>query len=145
MRLSLQSDYALRLLMQLAITPERLVTIAEVSARFGISNNHLMKVAYLLGREGFVETVRGRSGGLRLARPPEQISVGEVVRCTEADLAIVACFAGEHSACLITPGCRLKGVLHTALEAFMSVLDKTTLADLTRKNTRLQTLLGEAA
>jgi Rrf2 family nitric oxide-sensitive transcriptional repressor len=145
MRLNLQSDYALRMLMQLAVSPGRLVTVAEVSERYGISKNHLMKVAHLLGREGFVETVRGRSGGLRLARSPEKITVGEVVRRMESDLAIVECFPGGSGACLIAPGCRLKGVLHTALEAFLSVLDQTTLADLTRKNPGLQSLLGVAA
>lgn len=145
MRLNLQSDYALRLLMQLAMNPERLVTIAEVSDRFGISRNHLMKVAHLLGREKFLETVRGRAGGLRLARPSQDISVGDVVRRMEADFAIVECFPGGGGGCLITSGCRLKGVLHEALEAFLSVLDRSTLADLTRKNSRLQDLLGEAA
>jgi Rrf2 family nitric oxide-sensitive transcriptional repressor len=145
MRLNLQSDYALRLLMQLAVNPDRLVTIAEVSDRFRISRNHLMKVAHLLGREGFVQTVRGRSGGLRLARPSEEISVGEVVRRMEADFAIVECFPGGGGGCLITPGCRLKGVLREALEAFLSVLDRSTLADLTRKNALLQDLLREAA
>lgn len=145
MRLNLQSDYALRLLMQLAVTPGRLVTVAEVSERFRISRNHLMKVAHLLGREGFIETVRGRAGGLRLARPPEAISVGEVVRRMEADFAIVDCFPGGGGGCLISPGCRLKGVLREAMDAFLAVLDAATLADLTRKNSLLRDLLQEAA
>src|SRR5690606_39368039 len=85
MRLNLQSDYALRLLTHLAIHRDRLVTVAEVASRFRISQNHLMKVAHLLGRAGFIETVRGRSGGLRLAGDPAAIRVGDVVRQMEGD------------------------------------------------------------
>lgn len=145
MRLSLQSDYSLRLLMHLAANPGRLVTIGEVAARFRISQNHLMKVAYLLGREGLIQTVRGRAGGLRLAHKPERIGVGDVVRRMEGDIHIVECFSNEPGGCLISGACRLKGVLHEALDAFLAVLDRYTLADLA-KSPKLRALLqAEAA
>ena len=141
MRLNLQTDYALRLLMHLAVNADTLSTIADVAARYGISKNHLMKVAHILGKEGVIETVRGRAGGLRLARPAEEIVIGDVVRLMEADLAIVECFQGGDGQCLITPGCRLKGVLTEALEAFLSVLDQYTVDQLTRRNSKLRALL----
>ena len=90
MRLNVQTDYALRMLMFLAARDDSIATTAEIAARFGISKNHLTKVAHALARESFVETARGRSGGLRLARSPGEISVGQVVRCLEADFAIAA-------------------------------------------------------
>lgn len=142
MRLNLQSDYALRLLMHLAANDGRLVTIGEVAGRFNISQNHLMKVAHLLGREGFIETVRGRAGGLRLAREPDTIHVGDVVRHMEGQLAIVACFQDGDNSCLLARACRLKGVLHEALQAFLGVLDRYTIGDLTGKNPKLRALLG---
>lgn len=145
MRLNLQTDYALRLLMHLAVNEDRLCTIADIAERYGISKNHLMKVAHLLGREDFIETVRGRSGGLRLARASSKINVGDVVRRMEADFAIVECFEGGAGECMITPACRLKGVLNEALKAFLNALDRYTLADLVRRNVQLRALLGEEA
>ena len=100
MRLSLQSDYSLRLLMHLAAHPDRLVTVGEVADRFRISQNHLMKVAFLLGREGLIQTVRGRAGGLRLASRPESIGVGDVVRRMESEIPLVECFSAEPGRCL---------------------------------------------
>ena len=145
MRLNLQSDYALRLLMQLAASGGELVTIREVAERYGVSQNHLTKVAYTLGRKGFVETVRGRSGGMRLARPASRIPIGDVVREMESDLALVECFPGGAGGCLITGACKLKGVLNEALNAFLAVLDRYTIADLTKRNTGLKQLLGVEA
>ena len=144
MRLNLQSDYALRLLMHLAANPDRLVTIKDVAERFRISQNHLMKVAFLLGREGLIETVRGRGGGLRLALKPETIRVGDVVRRMEGDIQLVDCFSAEPGACLISGACRLKGVLREALVAFLAVLDSYTLADLT-VNPKLRSMLKSEA
>lgn len=144
MRLNLQSDYALRLLMHLAASDGELITIKRVAERFRISQNHLTKVAYLLGREGFIETVRGRSGGLRLARKPATIRIGEVVRYME-DLALVECFPGGAGGCFIVPACRLKGVLREALDAFLSVLDRYTIGDLTANNPKLRSLLDSEA
>jgi Rrf2 family nitric oxide-sensitive transcriptional repressor len=143
-RLNLQSDYALRLLMHLAASDGELITIKRVAERFRISQNHLTKVAYLLGREGFIETVRGRSGGLRLARKPATIRIGEVVRYME-DLALVECFPGGAGGCFIVPACRLKGVLREALDAFLSVLDRYTIGDLTANNPKLRSLLDSEA
>jgi len=142
MRLNTQTDYALRLLMHLAVNSSRLVTIQEVSDRFSISRNHLMKLASALTHEGFVTSVRGRSGGLKLAKPPEQITVGAVVRCMENDFALVECFQAGRGECLITPACRLKNVLNDAVAAFLAELDRSTLADLVRSNIPLERLLA---
>ncbi|AYH43358.1 Rrf2 family transcriptional regulator [Azoarcus sp. DN11] len=129
MHLTQHTDYALRVLIYLAVNGERLVTIAEVSERFGISRSHLMKIANHLVRDGFVEGLRGKGGGLRLARAPAAVNVGEVVRSMERGMALVECF-GTDSQCLLTPDCRLKGVLGKALEAFLHVLDGVSLAEL---------------
>lgn len=145
MRLNLQTDFALRMLMHLAVNDDRLCTIAEISERYGISNNHLMKVANSLGRAGVVEPVRGRGGGLRLATPADEIIVGRIVRLIEADFALVECFEGGKDECLITPSCRLKGVLKSACDAFLSVLDRCTIHDLVTRNSGLKTLLQETA
>ncbi|NMG44407.1 Rrf2 family transcriptional regulator [Aromatoleum toluvorans] len=129
MHLTQHTDYALRVLIYLAVNGERLVTIAEVSERFGISRSHLMKIANHLVRDGFVEGLRGKGGGLRLARAPAAVNVGEVVRSMERGMALVECF-GSDSQCLLTPDCRLKGALGKALEAFLQVLDGVSLAEL---------------
>ena len=141
MRLSSYSDYALRILIYLAVQPDKLPTIAEIAERYGISRNHLMKVAHQLGVGGYVETVRGRGGGLRLGKPAEAIRLGDVVRFTEQDLAIVECM-GAGNECLLTPSCVLKGVLGEALQAFLAVLDEYTLADVIRQKRSLTALLG---
>ncbi len=145
MRLNVQTDYALRLLMHLAVNRGKLVTIAEVSERYAISRNHLMKVAHALGREGFVETVRGRAGGLRLAKPAQEIKVGDVVRRMEGDFAIVECFQNGKGECLVTPACKLKGVLHEALGAFLATLDDYSIQNLVARNPGLRTLLASEA
>ncbi|MEM9616964.1 MAG: Rrf2 family transcriptional regulator [Pseudomonadota bacterium] len=145
MRLNLQTDYALRLLMHLAVNEGRLSTIADVAERYAISKNHLMKVAHILGREGVIETVRGRSGGLRLACPAGKIIVGRIVRMMEADLALVECFQGGANECVITPACRLKGMLGEAVDAFLSVLDQYTIENLIRRNRKLHALLHTEA
>jgi len=130
MRLTFHTDYGLRMLILLALEPERLHTIEEVSGRYGISRNHLMKVAMTLTQAGFVESVRGRGGGLRLARPPSEVRLGAVVRATEDSLGVVECFDRSSNTCVITPACSLKRVLHEAVADFMKVLDRHTLADL---------------
>jgi Rrf2 family nitric oxide-sensitive transcriptional repressor len=140
MRLTVYSDYALRLLMYAALRPGKLVTIQQVADSYGISRNHLMKVAFELGRHGFLETVRGRGGGVRLARPPEKIGLGDVVRRTEDDFILVECFGAE-DACVLSGPCRLKGALARALQAYLAVLDGYTLADLTRNRSELARLL----
>lgn len=146
MRLTVQTDYALRMLMHLACRADALVTIHEIAERYGISKNHLMKVAHGLGRAGFIETLRGRRGGLRLAKPADEIPVGTVARHSERGSALVECFPGGGGGCLITPSCRLKSVLAEAQEAFFRVLDSYTVHDLVKRNPALLDLLvGDAA
>ena len=141
MRLTSYSDYSLRLLMYVALKGPELVTIQEVADTYGISKNHLMKIAFDLGRHGFLETVRGRGGGLRLARRPEKIGLGEIVRATEEDFNIVECFDPATNTCAIIKPCRLKGALSRALNAYLAVLDEYTLGDLTARNPALERLL----
>ena len=145
MRLTIYTDYALRLLMYLALKNDGLATIAEVAASYGISKNHLMKVAYQLGTAGYVETVRGRCGGLRLAKPPASIGLGEIVRHTEPDMALVPCFPAINASCAIGRCCVLKKALDRARSAFVDVLDSYTLGDLTRPRSALQELLAITA
>jgi len=128
-RLTTYTDYGLRLLMYVALKDGELATIQEVADAYAISKNHLMKVAYNLGQYDYLETVRGRGGGLRLARAPERINLGDVVRRMEDDFAMVECFEATNT-CSITRACRLKGILGEALNAYLVVLDKYTLADL---------------
>jgi Rrf2 family nitric oxide-sensitive transcriptional repressor len=141
MRLTFYSDYSLRLLMYLALRQDALVTIQDVAGSYRISKNHLTKVAYDLGRAGFLKTVRGRNGGIRLAMAPADIGLGNVLRVTESDLGQVECFDAGSNMCVISGSCRLKGILTTALAAYFSVLDQYTLADLTRKHSALSRLL----
>lgn len=131
MRLTLHTDYALRTLIYLGLRPGQRVSIHEVAQAHRISENHLVKVVHNLGRGGFVETLRGRGGGLRLARPPEKIRIGDVVRFTEEDMALVACFqTPDGGGCALINACRLQSLLGEALGAFLTVLDGKTLADL---------------
>lgn len=145
MRLTLHTDYALRLLMYLAVKPDGRATIREVAETYGISRNHLVKVAHELGRAGFVETLRGRGGGLRLVHPAEAIGIGKVVRAMEEDFRLVECFDPQTDRCRIGPSCRLKRLLREALEAYMEVLGSATLADLVEKPKPLRRLLALTA
>lgn len=129
MRLTAYTDYTLRTLMYLAVDRGRPATIAAIAKAYGISETHLMKVVHQLGLAGDIATVRGRKGGIRLAKPPEAINLGTVVRRTEADMAMVPCFADAQS-CAIGDVCRLRSVLGEALDAFLAVLDRYSLADL---------------
>ena len=130
MQLTRYSDYSLRVLMYLAVRPDSLATIEEISEAYEISRAHLMKVVHELGRAGLLETVRGRGGGIQLARAPEAISIGAVVRQTEDKLTLVECFEPATSQCRIESACGLRGVLEEALDAFLGTLDRYTLADL---------------
>jgi Rrf2 family nitric oxide-sensitive transcriptional repressor len=129
MRLTAYTDYTLRTLIYLALRPERQATIAEIAAAYRISPNHLMKIVHHLSVAGDVTTLRGQHGGLRLARSAHEINVGAVVRRTEPDWELAACF-GSGPSCVIAPDCVLAGALHEALSAFLAVLDRVTLADL---------------
>jgi Rrf2 family transcriptional regulator, nitric oxide-sensitive transcriptional repressor len=130
MRVATYSDFALRLLMYAAIRHPNFVTINEVAAAYGISKNHLMKVTHELAQAGYLETVRGRGGGLRLAHPAKRINIGAVMRLTEKNSALVECFDPATNTCVITPACKLRHVLNDALQAFFKSLDRVTLADL---------------
>lgn len=129
--------------MYVAAHPDRLTTIREMAAAYGISQNHLMKVVFELGRHGVLETVRGRRGGIRLARSPENIRIGDVVRFTEAGSTLVECF-GAGSGCIIVAPCRLKGILNEAIKGFLAVLDGYTLHDLVHGNRGLVRALKAA-
>lgn len=141
MRLTSMTDYSLRLLMYVAQQTDRLCTIAEIAEVYGISEAHLMKITHQLALGGWLETVRGKGGGMRLGKAPEDINLGEVVRSMETDFNLVECF-GNDNACNITRHCQLAGILDGALESFMKHLDGYTLADvlpgkpLARKTTR---------
>jgi Rrf2 family nitric oxide-sensitive transcriptional repressor len=135
MQLTRYSDYSLRVLIYLAVDRDRLATIDEIARSYGVSKAHLMKVVHQLGIRGYVETVRGRRGGLRLARPAEEIGIGEVVRATE-NLALVECMDSGTSDCVIESACGLRPVLREALAAFLAVLDGYTLADLVARRRR---------
>jgi Rrf2 family transcriptional regulator, nitric oxide-sensitive transcriptional repressor len=142
MRLTAYSDYALRVLMYLAVKQDGLATIAEIAASYDISEAHLMKVVHQLGVGGYIETVRGRGGGLRLARPVEMIGLADVVRYTEPDMAIVSCFKPVDGPCVIRPCCVLRHALQKARDAFMAVLEEYVLSDLVKPRARLAGLLG---
>ena len=129
MQLTSFTDYALRLLMLAQVAGDRLITIEEAATRYRISKPHLMKVANELSRAGFLQSVRGRGGGLRLGRAPQDIRLGDVVRATEPGFALVECFATGNQ-CTATALCRLPRVLNEALSAFLGTLDNYTLADI---------------
>lgn len=138
MRLTLHTDYSLRLLMLLAMEPDALHTIEEIAQRYDISRNHLMKVVQTLAQAGFVQSLRGRSGGLRLAKPAAQINLGAVVRATEDSFALVECFDRERNTCVVAPACGLRGPIEEALQAFLGVLDRYSLADLIKNPSSLR-------
>ncbi len=129
MQLTNFSDYTLRVLMYAAAQGDRLITIQETAGVDNISRAHLMKLVNQLTRAGYLKAIRGRSGGLTLAQRPERINLGDVLRATEPDFALVECFT-KGNRCVLTPRCRLRGVLHEALAAFIGTLDRHTLADL---------------
>lgn len=128
MHITRYTDYSLRVLIYVALKGDNLCTIRDIADSYNISKNHLMKVVQELNAKGYLQALRGKNGGLRLNRPPEAINLGQLVRDTEEDFALVECFSGGD--CNITPVCRLKGVFNKALQAFFTVLDDYTLADL---------------
>jgi Rrf2 family nitric oxide-sensitive transcriptional repressor len=140
MRLTDYTDYSLRTLMYLGMHRDKLVTIQDIADAYGISKSHLMKVVHQLGLSGLVETIRGRSGGLRLGKEPEQINIGEVVRGTEPDFMMVECFSRDVNECILSPSCELQDVLRRATNAYLEVLSGVTLADLLRNSPSLRKL-----
>lgn len=141
MKLTTFTDYSLRVLIYLGTRPERLATIAEIAQAFDVSENHLTKVVHFLGKSGWLANVRGKGGGLALARPLELIPLGTVVRETEGLSVLAECFEEGGGHCCIAPACRLRGVLGEAFDAFYAVLDRYTLDDLVHNRARLAQLL----
>ena len=144
MKLSSFSDYSLRVLIYLGLQPDRLATVGEITAAFDLSRGHLMKVVHQLGKAGYLETVRGKGGGIRLGRTPEDIVLGQVIRHTEGLIELVECFSGE-SHCRIQPACRLRAILAEALGAMFRVLDAGNLGDLLRQPEGLESIIGLSA
>ena len=145
MRLTMYTDYSLRVLLYLGVRDRQaLSTIQEIADSYNISKNHLMKVTYDLGKHGFIETIRGRGGGIRLAMAPEDIGIGDVVRKTEEDFHLVECFNPESNLCNLSSECKLKFALHEALQAYLQVLDRYTLADCIISKDVMRQLLGLA-
>jgi Rrf2 family nitric oxide-sensitive transcriptional repressor len=144
MRLTLYTDYSLRVLMYLALHGQRRANIAEIAARYRISENHLVKVVHGLVRGGFVTSYRGKGGGIALAHAADDINVGKVVRFCEGQPRPAECF-GSDNACVITGACGLTEVLAEACDSFLSTLDRYTLADLVRRRSRLTRLLAATA
>lgn len=142
MRLTLYTDYSLRVLLYLGMKDsEKLSTIQEIADAYNISKNHLMKVTHDLGQLGLIETIRGRGGGIRLNVDPKEINIGQVVRHTEEDFHIVECFDKDNNLCKISPSCQLKHALQESMIAFVAVLDKYTLADFLHSKDEMMSLL----
>lgn len=130
MRLTDYTDYALRVLMHLGTHPGRTITIREIATAHGISHNHLSKIVYHLGLTGVLTTLRGRAGGIQLARPPGQIMLGSVIRMTEPDFQMVECFSERDNSCVLAGRCKLKRLLAEATCAYLERLDHVPLSAL---------------
>ncbi len=142
MRLTQFSNFAIRLLMYAALKGDAPSAVPEVAKAYGVSYDHLKKAAAELCRHGYLETVRGRNGGVRLAKDPSEIRIGDVIRRTEGDTMLVECFNPATNTCPLLTACRLRVALQEALAAFFAVLDRYTLADLVRAPEQLTPLLG---
>ncbi|TVO90858.1 Rrf2 family transcriptional regulator [Shewanella algae] len=142
MQLTRYTDFGIRTLMYLATQPERetLFRIAEITEVFDLSPNHVSKIVHHLGKLGYLQTIRGKSGGFRLGMAPEKINVGELVRALENSLAPIDC---SKPYCRLTPACQLKGVLAQAVNAYLAVLDRYTLADIVSNQQELRALLPD--
>jgi len=144
MKLTAFTDYSLRALMFLAVHPDRLCTTKEIAETFQISQNHMVKVAYQLSKLGYVETQKGKNGGMKLSRPPEDLNLGEAIRGLEPDFHLVECFNRKDDNCRISSACQFKSVLFEAQSAFLDVLDGYTLAQITENELDLLGALGAA-
>lgn len=141
MRLTTFTDYSLRVMMYVAAHPEGRATIAEIARAYDISEHHLTKVVHFLGKEGYLENLRGRGGGLRLARAPSAINVGDVVKLTEGGDVPAECFERESNCCAITADCKLKFALSDAVDAFYAALRRYTLEDVVKNRKALGKVL----
>jgi Rrf2 family transcriptional regulator, nitric oxide-sensitive transcriptional repressor len=144
MQLTQYTDYGLRTLIALGLAQPRRMTVAQISSAYGISRHHLVKIAARLAEQGYIQTLRGKGGGMRLARDPALIRIGDVVRSMEAELGVVECLESGGGNCVIVPSCRLKPLLASATERFMAELDAHTLADVLQPRLPLARLLGIA-
>jgi Rrf2 family transcriptional regulator, nitric oxide-sensitive transcriptional repressor len=142
MKLTAFTNYALRTLQMAAIRTPQITRIDDVASAHGINRPHMVKVVHMLGKEGYLETVRGRGGGFRLARPPGEIRVGDVVRLTEGPIVLVECFHAPTNTCPLIGICRLSRKLDEATRAFLKVLDETTIADIAQNRDELMTRLA---
>jgi Rrf2 family nitric oxide-sensitive transcriptional repressor len=142
MRMTLQTDYALRVLIYLAIRDPQPNTVHDVAESYGISRNHLLKIVLKLRDMGLVATTRGRSGGIHLAVTPRDVNVGEVIRALGDEFPVVECMKSSGGVCVLSPICRLKGIVREALGAYLSVFDKYTLHDLVANREELASVLG---
>lgn len=138
MQLTRHTDYALRILMYLGAENERLASVADIASYYSISRNHLVKVVQGLTEYGFVTTVRGKGGGMKLARKANDISIGNVIRHMENNFDLVECFNEENSACTVDKRCTLKGILRRGVNNFLTQLDTVSLADIIKPNLRKQ-------
>jgi len=142
MKLTQYTDYSLRVLIFLgALEEDERVNVQEIASIYHISKHHLTKVVHNLGKLGLIETMRGRGGGIRLDKKPDQINIGWLIRQTEEDFHLVECFNPEENGCVINSACTLKGILNQALEAYFATLDRFTLADLLANRSSLQALI----
>ncbi|MFY9695284.1 MAG: Rrf2 family transcriptional regulator [Xanthobacteraceae bacterium] len=140
MRLTLHTDFALRVLIQVGLNDGKLTTVNDIAESFDISKQHLMKIVNDLSQKGYLDTVRGRNGGIRLQREPRDINIGQVVRDMEDKLDVIGCLERK-GYCRIERVCVLRGILSDATDAFLAVLDSHTLADLLRPHRALSSLL----
>jgi Rrf2 family nitric oxide-sensitive transcriptional repressor len=140
-QLTTYTDYSLRTLMALAVVAPEKLTVGEISQAYGISQHHLLKVVQQLSGLGYLETTRGKSGGVRLARPPQQIRIGTLVRQVEPELGLVSCLRSGDEPCVLAPMCRLSRLLREATEHFLAELDQHTLGDLIQPKTQILSLL----
>ncbi len=141
MELNRFTDYSLRVLIFSAARGGEKVTLSEITTAYRISQHHLVKIVHYLGKKGYLRNTRGRTGGIMLGRKPEDIGIGEVIRCTESNLDLVECFNTKTNTCRLTPACKLKGALLEARAAFMDVLDTYTLADFVQQKLSILNLL----
>lgn len=142
MRLTTRTNLAMRVLMFCAVNPDRTVRKHEIAEACNASENHLAQVINTLAHEDFITTLRGRAGGMKLARPPDQIGVGNVLRAFEARLPFAECFDTETNTCPLRDACLFRDALSEALEAFYGTLDRKTIADLVENNTALEAMLS---
>lgn len=141
MRLTQQTNYAVRALMYCAANPGKPSKVAEIAASFSMSETHLFKIMKVLVDADLMKTIRGRNGGILLPRPADQITVGQVVRATEESFILAECFDSSRQDCPLVNHCGFNAVLHEALQAFLSVLDKCTIADLADNRASIRHLL----